>query len=371
MNRSIFLIDSTLRDGEQAPNIVFSRKEKVRLAQMLSKIGIDEIEVGTPAMGKNECDTIQDIIHLNLKPIISVWSRAVKKDIEQASTLGAAGIHVAFPLSNIQLQAMGKTYNWVKDTFGETIQCAKRLFKQVSVGIQDASRCPTKRMLQFIDMVEKYGIFRIRLADTIGILTPIQTIKIIQIVKKEKPNINIDFHAHNDFGMATANALTAYQVGADSLSVTVNGLGERAGNAALEEILMALRQINGGIKYNLSTLFDLCQYVSTISGRPLLDGKAISGRFAVSHESGIHTRAVLSDILAFQPFDGNIIGRESYSILFGKHSGKGAVIDLLKKRSIEIEENKIPLLIKKIRNIANVLRRSLSPEEVVDLYLNK
>lgn len=364
-----FLIDSTLRDGEQAPNVVFLRKEKIRLAQMLSEIGVDEIEVGIPAMGEDECNTIQNIVRLKLRPIISVWSRAIKKDIEQASTLGATCIHIAFPLSDIQLQAINKTYGWVEDTFSKTIQCAKNLFERVSVGAQDASRCPIDRVIQFIDMAEKYGVFRVRFADTVGILTPIQTIEIIRTIKKKKTNMNIDFHAHNDFGMATANALTAYQVGANSLSVTINGLGERAGNAALEEILMGLRQINGKTKYDLSTLFDLCRYVSVISGRPLPDGKAICGKFAVSHESGIHTQAILSDILAFQPFNGDILGREKCSILFGKHSGKRAIIDLLKRQNIEVEESRISLLIEKIRNTANVIRRSLSSEEVVDLYL--
>ncbi|MDR2520610.1 MAG: homocitrate synthase [Bacteroidales bacterium OttesenSCG-928-I14] len=365
----LFLIDSTLRDGEQAPGVFFLKKEKIRLAQMLSEIGIDEIEIGTPSMGRCECDTIRDIMRLNLKSVISVWSRAIKKDIEKASTLGVDGIHIAFPLSNIQLHAMNKTYKWVEDTLDETVQCAKGLFKQVSIGIQDASRSSLKRIIQFVDMLKKYEIFRIRLADTVGILTPIKTIKIIQAVKKK--NMNIDFHAHNDFGMATANAVTAYQIGANFLSVTVNGLGERAGNAALEEVLVTLKCIGVDFKYDISTLFDLCKYVSIISRRPLPVGKAICGQFAVSHESGIHTHAVLSNMLAFQPFNGKVIGREDFSILFGKHSGKNAIISCLKKQNIKIKNCEVPLLIKKIKNKAYELQRSLSADEIVNLYLNK
>jgi homocitrate synthase NifV len=319
---SIWLIDSTLRDGEQAPGVAFCKEEKVRLAQMLDETGIDEIEAGTPAMGDVECETIRAVVQMNLHARISVWCRAMMQDIEMAARTGAEAVHIAFPVSDIQLSAFGKSPAWLCETLPATVKTAAQMFAYVSVGAQDAGRADAERLRDFIGLAAENKVSRVRIADTVGILTPLQTAKMIEQVGKQYPALPVDFHAHNDLGMATANAVTAWDAGANALSVTVNGLGERSGNAALEEILMILSHRYGITKYRVSSLYALCRYVADISGRPLPEMKPVSGRWALSHESGIHVRGTIADTLAFQAFDGKTIGRESHEICFGKHSSR-------------------------------------------------
>ncbi|MDR3261114.1 MAG: homocitrate synthase [Tannerella sp.] len=366
----MWLIDSTLRDGEQAPGVAFHAKEKIRVAQMLDEIGIDEIEAGTPAMGENERNTIRALSGLHLKARICAWSRALKKDIEQAAETGAQGIHIAFPISDIQLVSTGKDWNWVNGALPETVACAAALFPYVSVGAQDAGRCSAERLAEFLRLAGAQPVCRIRIADTVGILTPVGVMSLMQRIRELLPDMAIDFHGHNDLGMATANAITAWQSGASALSVTVNGVGERAGNAALEEILMILSQVHHMEKYAVSTLFSLCRYVSAISGRPIPKGKPVCGEMAFSHESGIHAKATLVNTTAFQAFDGRLVGRESARNLFGKHSGKGAVMDLLKARHLAVSEEQIPRLMKRIHATAQKNKRVIYPAEVFNMQNN-
>jgi homocitrate synthase NifV len=361
----VWLIDSTLRDGEQAPGVAFRPDEKILLARMLDDIGIDEIEAGTPAMGSEECDVVRKISRLGLHARISVWCRALRTDIDLAAETGAERIHMAFPVSDIQLAAINKNRQWVDDTLPQLVAYAARRFAYVSVGAQDAGRCETKRLLQFVEAAVRCNVDRIRIADTVGLLTPTKTTELIATLRKQYPVPDIDFHGHDDLGMATANAVTAWQSGATSLSVTVNGLGERAGNAALEEVLMALSLIYGETRYATATLHALCCYVAAISGRPIPVGKAISGESVLSHESGIHARGTLQNVTAFQAFDGTVIGRESFRNLFGKHSGKGAVIELLKSHGLPVDDHRVASLLKTIRETAAQNKRAMSATEVV------
>lgn len=370
VKRNLRIIDSTLRDGEQAPGVVFSVEEKKQIARMLDEIGIDEIEAGTPAMGVQECEVIKQIVSMHLHSRILVWSRALANDIHIAAQTGAEGIHIAFPLSDIQLSSMNKSWNQMKDYLPSIIELARNYFPYVSIGAQDASRCGVERLFEFIEIADSLNIYRVRIADTVGILTPLTTIPLINNILSLYPNLEIDFHGHNDLGMATANTITAWQSGATTLSVTVNGLGERAGNAALEEVLVALALTEKQSKYEISTLYPLCKYVSSVSGRPIPESKAICGQLVFSHESGIHAKSSITNINSFQAFDGKLIGRESSRNLFGKHSGKGAVIDLLSKKNITINDFKINILMSWIHQMAQKYKRNIYPSEIITAYLS-
>jgi len=364
-----WLIDTTLRDGEQAPGVSFSRAQKVRLAKLLNEVGVEEIEAGIPAMGDEETNTIRDIVHLGLKVRVLTWSRALKKDIEQAARTGSDAIHIAFPLSDIQLSAMNKDWQWVKDSLPEITDHARRYFRYVSVGAQDAGRCPPGRLDSFVGMAAAINIFRVRIADTVGVMMPTEVFALVSHIREAYPQILIDFHAHNDLGMATANAVTALQAGASAVSVTVNGLGERCGNAALEEVIMALKVIDSKTaateyKYNTALLYDLCRYVADISGRDIPQGKPVCGEMAFSHESGIHATGTLNSLLAYQPFDGRDAGRESHRTLFGKHSGIGILRRTLEKHNIILKENELELLKERISQEATAQRRNITEDEV-------
>ncbi|MDR0698955.1 MAG: homocitrate synthase [Tannerella sp.] len=368
MTKKIWIIDSTLRDGEQAPGVSFSRKEKIKIVRLLDETGVDEIEAGTPAMGNDERKTLRLIVRLHMKARISVWSRALPEDIESSARTDAEGIHIAFPLSDIQLSAMGKERQWVSDNIPKIVEHARRYFNYVSIGAQDASRCDAECLFEFIDMADSLNIPRIRIADTVGVLSPLKTSALINSIKKLYPSLDIDFHAHNDLGMATANAFTAWQAGASSLSLTVNGLGERAGNAALEELLASLKLFSKEIKYNLPALYPLCRYVSEKSGRPIPADKPICGEVVFSHESGIHAKCTLADTLAFQPLDGREVGRESFRNLFGKHSGTGALRHFLEEQHLPVDDTSIALLKRKVRDLAQQNKRNLFPPEIIACY---
>lgn len=364
-NQSIpYLIDSTLRDGEQAPRTAFTREEKLLLAQMLDETGIDEIEAGTPAMGEDVRLTIRQMCEAGLHARICVWSRALKADIDAAASTGATAIHIAFPLSEVQLKAMHKDEQWIEETLPEVLAYAQESFPYVSIGAQDASRSNPERLRRFVQMVASLHVYRIRLADTVGILNPLSTKQLIENVKSCCGSMLIDFHGHNDLGMATANTVTAWQCGADHLSVTVNGLGERAGNAALEEVVTALTLMTGSAKYHTEKLYDLCRFVARISDRPIPDGKPICGKMAVSHESGIHTQGTLSSVTAFQAFDGKIIGRESASFVFGKHSGRNLLIKFLKDHNEKVSDIQLKKVMDEIHKRAQITKKSVSPSEV-------
>lgn len=315
-------------------------------------------------MGEEVRQTIQQMCESGLHARICVWSRALKEDIDAAASTGAAAIHIAFPVSDIQLQAMHKDGQWISATLPKVLAYAREKFQYVSLGAQDASRSDPERLRQFIQLAAKFHVYRIRLADTTGILSPLSTQSLIQHVKSYCGNMLIDFHGHNDLGMATANTVTAWQSGAEHLSVTVNGIGERAGNAALEEVVTAITLITRERKYHTEKLYDLCRFVSGISGRPIPDGKPICGRMVVSHESGIHTQGTLFDVTAFQAFDGRLIGRQSTSLLFGKHSGRNLLIQFLKGQDEKVNDTQLRQIMNEIHKIAQMTKRSVSPDEV-------
>jgi len=369
MAAPLWLIDSTLRDGEQSPGVAFHAREKQRLARMLDDVGVDEIEAGTPAMGVEECAHIRSIVRLKLRARISVWCRAVEGDIELAGSTDADGVHIAFPVSERQLRTMNKSWDWVKDTLPKRVEQALTRFKYVSVGAQDAGRCTVERLTEFMDIAGR-SAYRIRIADTVGRMTPLEVMQLMQYLLRSYPDLSIDFHAHNDFGMATANALTAWQSGATALSVTVNGLGERSGNAALEEVVMMLSQQFGHTRFITRKLNELCGYTALISRRPVPVNKPVCGACAFTHESGIHVKGSMSDILSYQAFDGRLAGRESFRYTYGVHSGSYAVVALLEQHGItQIKESDVTLLLEQIRRKARLLKRSLESSEVINIYL--
>jgi len=364
--RKPWIVDTTLRDGEQSAGVVFSLADKLRIARLLDLMGIDEIEAGTPAMGRQAIEEIKIIHAHKLAARISVWSRALKEDIDLAAETGAEGINISFPVSDIQLKAINKDKQWVLQALPEIIAYAQQRFLYVSIGAQDATRADQSFLIDYVDLANTCGAFRIRIADTVGVSHPLEVQHLFNTLNKTIPTANLEFHGHNDLGMATANAMVALKSGADSVSVTVNGLGERAGNSPLEEVLMAMYLDNGFyLHYNTRYIMELCRFVALRSNHRIPDNKPVTGKKALMHESGIHTRSLLVNRKTYQPFLASEIGAEEQPFVFGKHSGKAAIKSFLLKQGHSLSDDNISFLHAMVKIASQHNRAGLSGKDIL------
>jgi len=359
-----WIIDTTLRDGEQAPGVVFRRPEKKHIARLLADAGVDEIEVGYPAIGASERKVIREIASMNLPSRLTSWARANRTDIELAALCGTEAVHISFPLSALYLSLMKKEYAWVQEQLHQLVAYARGIFGFVSVGGQDATRAGRHLLEQFVDDSAAAGADRVRIADTVGIATPLSIVDMVTGLRSRSA-IPLEFHAHNDLGMATANAFTALEAGCQAVSVSVTGLGERAGNAALEELAVALAMSGKpGCRLDTTMLAVLCDVVSAASGRPIQEQKPVVGRSAFQHESGIHCAALLKDPLSYQPFLPSRVGRENFEMVIGKHSGTAAIRDHFLKKGIILSREESFGLLEIVRSVADRRKRALRADEL-------
>jgi len=365
----VHLIDSTLRDGEQAPGLVFSRADKLEIARLLAAAGVPELEAGTPAIDDEERADLDAIAELGLGCRITAWCRATDRDLQLAGSCALDSVHISFPVSLILFGAFGKEERWLWKILPEIVGRARARFGFVSVGAQDASRADAALLDRFVHAASDAGAHRVRIADTVGIWTPRHVWQCFRRLRAiAGSRLSLEFHGHNDLGMATANTLSAIEGGADAASVTVNGLGERAGNAALEEVVMALRHTLGmDCGLDTSRLSALCKLVAKRSRRPIHRSKPITGADAFRHESGIHTAALLKDPIAYQPFPAEETGRAAEPFTIGKHSGSAGVQSLLAARGISVPERLYPEILSAVRRRARAHKGAVHPRELADI----
>ncbi len=301
--------DTTLRDGEQAAGVAFTVAEKVIFATAMDAIGVQELEVGIPAMGSKEAEAITEISKRGLKTKLTGWNRAVRSDIDASLACGLQRVHISVPVSDLQIAVKFQgNSQLVLDKLRETINYACDRGLYVSVGGEDSSRAEESFLLDVALAAQDWGASRFRFCDTVGILDPLTTHqKVERLVSRLA--IPVEMHTHNDLGMATANALAGIRAGATSVNTTVNGLGERAGNAALEEVVMALKRIYGiNIGINTSKFKAISEFIVDASGCDLPPWKAIVGKNAFAHESGIHGHGVLQNPATYEPFNPEEVG---------------------------------------------------------------
>jgi homocitrate synthase NifV len=274
----VHIVDTTLRDGEQTAGVAFSAEEKRNIAIALDRAGVRWIEAGIPAMGKKEQETLRSLLSLPLQATMIAWNRAVLEDIRASLSCGFSCIHVSLPVSDLHINYKLRTDRaWVLQQLTIALQLVKSHGCSIIVGAEDASRADPDFFLQYADIAAQFGALRIRFADTVGCLDPFMTFDRIAKLTVGCP-LPIEFHGHNDFGLATANTLAAFQAGAQYASVTSTGIGERAGNASLEEVATSLSVIHGkqcGIK--IDALPPLTELVREAVGRPLYPYKPLIG----------------------------------------------------------------------------------------------
>ncbi|NVN89737.1 MAG: homocitrate synthase [Desulfuromonadales bacterium] len=369
MHTKIIIDDTTLRDGEQTAGVVFSKRDKIMIASMLDSIGVQELECGIPAMGREEREGIKALVNLGLNARLITWNRAVIPDIQSSIDCGVSAVDISLSVSDIMIQnKIRKSRAWVKEQLRVALGFAKQHGLYVSVGGEDASRADMAFLVELMRITLAMGGDRFRFCDTLGILDPFSMYDRVRALREAVPELPIEVHTHNDFGMATANTIAGIRAGAAFANTTVNGLGERAGNAALEEVVMGLKHASG-VDTGIAThrFRELSLFVAKASHRPLPPWKAVVGESVFAHESGLHTDGVLKNPSNYEGFDPAEVGL-SRTIVVGKHSGSSGLINRYQDMGIAISRSEAIHLMDRVRKIAQQTRRPLNNKQLIKLY---
>jgi 2-isopropylmalate synthase len=337
MTARITIFDTTLRDGEQSPGCTMNQQEKLRLADQLDRLGVDVIEAGFPIASDGDFESVKAIAIAVRRPIIAALARACQPDIERAwEALKHAGqprIHIVLATSDIHLKyKLRITRDQCVEQARESVRFAKSLCDDVEFSSEDATRTDPDFLCHVLDAVVEVGATTLNIADTVGYTVPAEFGDLITTIRqrvKGIENVTISAHCHNDLGMAVANALAAVAAGARQVECTINGIGERAGNASLEEIVMAMRVRPDRYAYETGIvgeqIFSASQMLSEITGVPVQPNKAIIGRNAFAHEAGIHQDGVLKNPLTYEIMTPQSVGVPDSKLVLGKHSGRHAL----------------------------------------------
>lgn len=354
----VLILDTTLRDGEQTPGVSLTVEQKVMIAEALDALGVDIIEAGTAVSSEGDFKAIKAISERGLKAEICSFARIKKEDIDAAADANADSIFMVAPSSEYHIQAKfpGKGKDFVIEKSIEAIEYARERGLVVEFGAEDASRANLEFVIELLKKGEETRAERLTFCDTVGVLTPERTCEIVQRLKKEL-KLPLAIHCHDDFGLATANTVYAVKSGANEFHATINGIGERAGNASLEEVSLVLEHLYGfKLGINKEKLYPISKLVEKFTRIVVPPNKPIVGENAFTHESGIHTSALLRDSRTYEPISPEMVGRKRVIVL-GKHAGRASVEAILKELGYSATKEQMDEILARIKELGDMGKR--------------
>ncbi|MEM2342215.1 MAG: 2-isopropylmalate synthase [Candidatus Bathyarchaeia archaeon] len=349
----IRIFDTTLRDGEQTPGVSLTPEEKMEIALQLDKLGVDVIEAGFPSASKGEERAVKEIANAGLRAHVCALSRALRSDIDAALRCDVKYIHTFISTSDIQMKyALNMTPEQVIETAVDSVQYIKDHGVICEFSPMDATRTDMEFLKKVCKAAENAGADYINIPDTVGIMTPKAMERLIREMRSFL-KVPLSVHCHNDFGLAVANSLAGVEGGATQIHVTVNGLGERAGNAALEEVVLGLHLLyNKKTRINTKLIYETSKMVSRLTGVVIQPNKAIVGENAFAHESGIHTKGVVVKPLTFEPFSPDLVGRRR-KLIAGKHAGKHGIKAELEEAGFHPTEEQLKEIVMRVKELGD------------------
>ena len=364
----IKVIDLTLRDGEQAAGVIFSLQEKLDIANLLSYLGVHQFEVGCPWLADDEFENIKAVVAAHPDKAIG-FCRALEDDVRAAAKAGIKTVVISLATSDLLIQRkFGRTREWVLDRMLSTAKEASKHGMNFIISAEDASRSDPEFLSSYYRAALAAGAMRVRFCDTTSVLNPLDTYGLIAGLV-EKIGGKIEMHTHNDFGMATANSLAGLRAGADYVTVSIGGLGERTGCAALEEVVMALKHVQGvSLPIATDRFREIAEYVANASSRAIPIWKAIVGTNIFAHESGIHADGVIKNPRTYEAFSPEEVGLQR-QLVVGKHSGSHTISHKFALEfGIELTDEQATAILAKTRSMAVRLKRALFEKELMLIY---
>ncbi len=360
----VLIFDTTLRDGEQSPGATMSHGEKLEIATLLDEMGVDIIEAGLPIASQGDFEAVRDIAKLTKRATICGLARANPTDIDRAweaiRHATSPRIHTFIGTSPTHRDITTLDMDGMAARIHETVTHARNLCDDVQWSPMDATRTERDFLCRVVEIAIKAGATTINIPDTVGYTAPRESAELIRMLRERVPgadDIVFSTHCHNDLGMATANSLAAVEAGARQIECTINGLGERAGNTALEEVVMALRVRNDIMPYrtaiDTTRIMQASRLVSTVSGFAVQYNKAIVGKNAFAHESGIHQDGVLKNAETFEIMKPEDIGLHATNLVMGKHSGRAALRAKLSELGYEVGDNQLSDIFVRFKDLAD------------------